>query len=244
MLSSLSTCKSLINYTGGAPPPLIGALKISTFVAGTTTNSIVNQYTTTTGLLAGSNLIVQNSNLPAIAGITNTCQFNTPVSSNSSNRVTFNNAFTFDSSVALSISVWVYCPGSNGLSSGDIKVFEGDNSECMLLWQSGSSQNSFNFNNTGSFTLNYATWNYIVCIITRSTRQQNVYINGVLSSSGSGVVSPGWGLPGSTSSISSLSIGRSLTSSHYSFYGFITDYRLYPRALTQSEITAIYNGAS
>lgn len=248
MLSSFSTFQSLTNYAGSSASsgPATGKLKISNFVAGNSTTSIVNQYSGLTGQITGSNLIVQSSNLSSIAssaGIVNAVQFNIPPSTSSSNRVMFNGAFTFDSSVAMTISAWVYCPGSNGLSSGDIKVFEGDASERMLLWQQGSAQNNFNFNNTGSFTLNFGVWNHVVCVMTRTGNKQDFYINGVYSTAGSGTIQSGWGLPGSTTSISSLAIGRSLSTLHYSFYGFVTDYRWYPRALTQTEVSAIYAGA-
>ena len=241
MLSSLGNINSINKYKssgsglatiiGNTTNNLNGRVKFANF--STTSTSNIYGYVPTTATV--SNLSVQNSILPSIsssAQITNTI-----VCVSSTRGQVKTGTFTFNSANGLTICCWIY--PLTPFSGSDIKVFEGDQSESMLLWQ-GSNSYNFNFNNATNFTLGANAWYHITCVMNRSSASQTVYVNGAFRNSSSGIT----GFPTSGTSISAngISIGCSLSTSHKPYNGYITDYRLYDRQLTATEIYSIYMG--
>lgn len=239
MLNSLGSINSINTYkssTGLSLAPIIGT-------ASNNLNGSVKfaNFTTTATNLYGSN--------PASATVSSTnIQNEVPSISTSAliaNSVFFTSSvkwrvstgsFAFDSSNGLTISAWLY--PSTPYNGSDIKVFEGDNSEKMLLWQASNSYN-FAFNNSQPyFLLGSGIWHHVACVMNRAAGSHLIYVNGVLIGSANGVDA----FPASTSTISKLSIGGSISTGHKGYTGLLTDYRLYPRMLNASEIYSIFKG--
>lgn len=112
----------------------------------------------------------------------------------------------------------------------------------IYYWaQNGFLQAQFNFGNAsvGSSNggLTYDTWQHITAIKEGSFIK--IYINGVLNATGnSGVATPNYsGIPGRFGT----SYWASFSPPHYNgFNGKMDEFRIYNRALTQSEITTLY----
>lgn len=135
-------------------------------------------------------------------------------------------------STSFSYSVWVYrtipvgtyttiCEFSTS-PYGTMQITSGD-----LLYYYDTASRFFSPSTAGAVPLN--VWTHIVYSISGST--VTLYINGVL-----------WGTAacGNTSPNSVFNIGRAGNNA-YSWGGLIDQFRIYPYALTQAQVTALYN---
>jgi hypothetical protein len=213
-----SSGQSLAPIIGTASNNLNGTVKFANF-----STTATNQYGSNPASATVSSTNIQNV-VPSISSsalITNSVFFT------STNRWKIaTGSFAFDSSNGLTISVWLN--PSTPYNGSDIKVFEGDSSERLLLWQGNNSYN-FAFNNSQPyFLLGLGTWYHIACVMNRASGSQSVFVNGILIGSASGINA----FPASTNTISQLSIGCSISTSHKPYTGLLTDYRLYPRVLS------------
>jgi hypothetical protein len=241
MLNCLGSINSINTYkssSGQSLAPIIGT-------ASNNLNGSVKfaNFTTTATNLYGNNPVsatVSSTNIQnVVPSISTSALITNSVFFTSTNRWKISTgSFAFDSSNGLTISVWLN--PSTPYNGSDIKVFEGDSSERMLLWQ-GSNSYNFAFNNSQPyFLLGLGTWFHLVCVMNRAAGSQSVFVNGVLIGTANGVDA----FPASTSTISQLSIGCSISTGHKPYTGLLTDYRLYPRMLNASEIYSIYKGYS
>ena len=148
---------------------------------------------------------------------------------------------------ALSLSAWIkpaaYPPAGNG--AGIIgKWINAASQRSHVLQLISTGKIGLNVSSDGTANAGYMTtqtvplnaWSHVVGVYTPSSTIQ-IYINGVLS----GTLSSG--IPASIyNSTNSVSIGSfySLGASTYSLNGIIDDVRIYNRALSAAEISAIY----
>jgi hypothetical protein len=143
----------------------------------------------------------------------------------------------------ITISVWIklstYPSGPrvgivstrNTTTGGGIN-FDISGTDCapgkMYLIQNGGS----GISSCGNVILNTGTWYYVVAVL--NAQGGTLYLNGQQDSILSG--SWTWGTGGS------LSIGSVMPGIPYFFPGLIDDVRIYNRALSAAEISALYNG--
>jgi hypothetical protein len=167
MLNSLGSINTINKYKSSSGPnlaPIIGTasnnLNGTVKFANFTTSSANNLYGTNLVSATASSTNIQNE-VPSIstsALITNSVFFTSTTRWKIST-----GSFAFDSSNGLTISVWLN--PSTPFNGSDIKVFEGDSSEHMLLWQ-GSNSYNFAFNNSQPyFLLGLGAWYLIACVM-------------------------------------------------------------------------------
>ncbi len=160
-------------------------------------------------------------------------------------------------STSISVSVWVYprsydWSGNPGGSTIIVRYEYGYSNPNGQTWGMGfnqsslsafilegasnNSQNSATVSHNNPLSLN--TWHHIVFTYNEATL--DLYLNGVL------VNSVNASLPLNTAGNSGISIGESNQANGYWYPtdGKIDDIAIYNRALTQEEITALYNGTT
>lgn len=92
-------------------------------------------------------------------------------------------------------------------------------------------------NATAPATINVNQWYMVTCVYTLSTHTVNVYLNGALIKTASGIASPG------AATTPTLYMGRdnpNTTGVNYIFQGSMDDVRIYGRALTLAQIQKLY----
>jgi len=105
----------------------------------------------------------------------------------------------------------------------------------VTLWLSDNGTNQAN-QQTSSANLTANQWIHIVAVYNQSSANVVFYINGVVSAdNGNSIYSSIY------NSSTHLDIGRKQDSSPEYFPGSLDDVRIYNRALTQAEITQLYN---
>jgi len=91
-------------------------------------------------------------------------------------------------------------------------------------------------NGTGTDTVGRNSWHMVTSVYTASTSQLDNYIDGTLDNSTTGVSQP------NALATASLYIGEDDPSiGGYHLFGALSDIRIYNRAITTTEITALYN---
>ncbi|MBT5908584.1 MAG: hypothetical protein HOH25_02205, partial [Opitutae bacterium] len=156
-----------------------------------------------------------------------------------------------NNSNALSISAWVNITstGTNAEDDGGILNFSGNDADSVLLWYNADAQGagipSYSFNAgsmllppqnrvNGSQNLAVAgSWQHVVGIFAGTARK--LYVDGTLKATGTGADT------GITQNGNQLRIGGWDISPAYDFDGLIDEIRLYDIALSDSEISEIYN---
>jgi len=143
------------------------------------------------------------------------------------------------SSTDFTLSAWVKLDAQGG---GMIlaKRLQGDLTG--WTWTIGNNQVYFGPGGAAPAAVGYATintglWYMITCVYTLSNQTLNIYINGVLIKSTTGIASP------STTIISTLYIGRddpNTAGINYFFPGSMDDVRIYGRALPVGQIQKLY----
>lgn len=96
----------------------------------------------------------------------------------------------------------------------------------------------FDPNALSNDTVSMNAWQHIVVTYTLSSHTAKIYLNGILNSTTSGILSP------SSTTANDLWIGHDVAGAPYSFHGKIDDIRIYTCALSDSEITVLYNGTT
>jgi len=135
----------------------------------------------------------------------------------------------------LSFSLWIY-PTSTA-AGGDIKVFEFNANEGIMLYTSASTTN-YSWMYSPTFTILNNVWTHLILTI-NSSNQTSIYVNNVL------VVSSSAANKYPTNSlIAQGKIGKSITSAHKPFTGSIDDFKIYNKILTVTEIDALFNNVA
>ena len=150
-------------------------------------------------------------------------------------------SFTIDTS--FSVCVWIM-PMTNNGAIRFVDFATGYNVNSIIVQESNtglSSVNAYFFAGTtilGSYAVSntfvLSTWRHVCAVVT--DKSANLYTQGI------GISNP-FSLPGTitpgTTRTQNL-VGRSAYANEPSFMGTMDELRLYPRALTQAEVTAIY----
>lgn len=130
----------------------------------------------------------------------------------------------------ISFSFWLYL---NGITSGgDTRIFEaGVHDQYFIQIQNNTL--TLNWCNRGQVvTVLSGVWMHVVCTINSSGVLQ-MFIDGVLISNATDINK--W-----VASVGNVYICRSVVGAHHSINGNIDDFKVYSKALTQSEVNAIY----
>lgn len=158
-----------------------------------------------------------------------------PNSNNSQNYINIGNLSQYLPG-AISLSQWVYfdgaTTGSRVISTGEmgISVYnDASNSVVLNCSYDPSGANIW----PSSYQITKYTWHHVVYTSEGGTAR--LYINGVLTDSSNNSVTP-------SISNSDWNIGRKSIAAYDGFGGVIDNIGIWNRALTQQEITALYNG--
>ena len=134
------------------------------------------------------------------------------------------------------------------------KLQDTDGGDC-IAWELDKHNGSSLFQNQGlkqfyvkssapdSFTLD-TNWNHIVVCYNYTTSTYMLYLNGTLHINNGTGLNNGWISTPSSKTFGKSRIGRSISSTHHSFRGYIGDFRIYNGTLTQSQVSSIYNGGN
>lgn len=144
-------------------------------------------------------------------------------------------SFNFVNATGLTISTWLYTIAQP--SGGDCKVFE-LSSEGLMLW-SGKASNNYNIANGTYFSMPLASWNHLVVTITSSSII-NIYVNNVLILTETITTK----YPTGTTINNGGKIGRSISTAHNAYNGYIDDFKIYNKILSLNEVGYLYNGLS
>lgn len=136
----------------------------------------------------------------------------------------------------VSISFWTFCDGSSSL--GDHKWFELDHSEGLMLFQNKNTSN-YAYCYLATFSMSHNVWHHVVCIDDYTNLNKMVYVDGTLVTTVSFASNTNFFIT-NASTCNAGRMGAGLTA-HNAPRGDMTDFRIYNRVLSASEITAIYN---
>ena len=233
MLSSFSTFQSLDNYatTSFAPPFTLnstgGILRYNMDRSGTSvTDSFASRHGSVTGTALWSSSVPSSFTNLATSSWGPMSDLNNYISTSS---------FSI-SSRNVSISCWIFPNG--GASQGDIKWWELDKAEGPHLFQNRNTTN-YGYDYLITWSLANNQWHHIVCIDDYTNLNKMVYINGSLYSTVSFASNTSFFIS-SASTCNGVRVGRGF-SAHQAPQGNITDFRVYNRILSASEVTALYN---
>ena len=140
------------------------------------------------------------------------------------------------SSRNVSFSCWIYCSG--GSNQGDVKWWEVDHSEGPHLYQNKNT-NNYAYDYLVTWTMTPNVWHHVVCMDDYTNLNKIVYVDGSLVNTVSFASNTSFFIT-NTSTCNAGRVGRGLTA-HVAPNGYMTDFRIYNRLLSASEITAIYN---
>jgi hypothetical protein len=162
--------------------------------------------------------------------------------------------FNFPLNQSFSISIWVknsnycsdinYCGGflsKQGITTNDNGIgfqvgFDNTNKVKFEYNTNLIIQPPVHFYNSSSLVVN--NWSNIVCIVEKNNNQIRIYYNGVLE----GTYNNSW-ISNSSSNSNPLYFGM-LRGSNYFYNGALDDIGIWNRAISQQEITALYNSQS
>jgi hypothetical protein len=129
-------------------------------------------------------------------------------------------------------------------STGDSVIWELDMNGGSTLYQNRSTKAFFvKAGTSNSFTLN-TNWNHIVVCYNYTTSTYMLYLNGTIHIANGTGLNDGWISTPNSNTFGKSRIGRSISSAHHSFNGYIGDFRIYNGTLTQSQVFDIYNGGN
>jgi len=236
MFSSLNSVQSIIDYASVSSAPSFtlnstgGILRYNMNNNGTHTT---DSFSTRNGSIVLTPLFSSNvpSNFSSIATLSWTLN-------NANNRYILAPSFPI-SSKNISISCWIFCTSSS--SNGDIKWFEVDGSEKSMLFQNKNT-NNYAYSYLVTWSMSPNTWHHIVCIDDFTNLKKSVYLNGNLVNTVSFSSYTNFFITSNTT-CNGARIGAGYTA-HHAGNGQLTDFRIYNRILTPTEITSIFNKQS
>jgi uncharacterized repeat protein (TIGR01451 family) len=164
--------------------------------------------------------------------------------------VDLGNGPTLQITGSLSISAWIFQTGVGSLNSDAAIVSKKEMDAKRIGFQLDTSKDqgprglAFRLGTGrrfGSTTIQMNRWYHVVGVYDAAARTIHVYVNGVLDDSTKGYVAPS----GSqlNSSLNAY-IGKRASTNGYEFKGTIDEVRIYNRAITPSEITALFNAGN
>lgn len=111
--------------------------------------------------------------------------------------------------------------------------------KCAIANHDGASLS--NFVSSSQSSLNQNNWVHCIGVLNSSSLVLSIYINGILSSQTSSINPNAWNV-----NTTSTYIGKWISpfGDYHLYNGIIDDIGIWNRALTQQEITALYNGAN
>jgi hypothetical protein len=231
MLSTLGTFQSIIPYTN--------ASSATTFTLNTSggvlrynmehPSSVTDSFSTKNGSVVGT----ANWNTTVPSGFSNIATSSWVGNGANGNYISAP-SFTL-ANKNVSISAWVYCTGAS--NAGDVKWW-GFNSQSdgLNLFQNRNTSN-YAYDYILTWSMSHNTWHHVVCIDDFSNLNKIVYVDGTLINTVSYSANQSFFL--SSTSVTGARIGAGY-SAHQAPQGYITDFRVYNRILSQAEITAIY----
>ncbi len=133
------------------------------------------------------------------------------------------------------VSVWVYRTSVAGMLEN---IFSGGGACQYPALRSLTVQNFYGAPinwQTGYTAPTINTWNHIAMTFAGTTGEYKIFVNGIREQSGSG---------SSYNNCSITSIGAIAAGNDRFFAGYIDDFRVYSRVLTEAEVVALYRGGS
>jgi len=237
MFSSINSIQSMINYANVSSAPSFTLNNINGIVRYNMNNNGTNVFdsfpSTRNGTIVSTSIFSSNvpSNFSAIA--TNSWTLN-----NSNSRYILAPSFPI-ANKNITTSCWIFC--TSNVSNGDIKWWEIDHAEGPMIFQNKNT-NNYAYSYLITWTMAQNVWNHVVCIDDFTNKQKSVYLNGNLVNTISFASYQSFFIT-SASNCNGARIGAGF-SGHHAGIGQITDFRIYNRILTPTEITSIFNKQS
>lgn len=160
-------------------------------------------------------------------------------------KVQYTTALPLTMASGMTIMFWLR-PVSNP-SGADGKFMEFDGDERFYLFFNASTQKyNWCYSTNAEFSLPINTWSHVTItttLQTSTTGTYSIYVNGTLTYSN---INYNTGVIGSVgklitnAQLSQVSIGRSISSAHIRFAGYISDFRIYNAILNAQQILQAY----
>jgi hypothetical protein len=237
MFSSFSTFQSILDFHGGSTAPPFSLNNTSGLLRYNMDNNGTNVFdsfpSSRNGSIVSTSIFSSNipTNFSSIATLSWTLN-------NSNGRYILAPSISI-ANKNITTSCWIFCTSS--VSGGDIKWWEIDHAEGPMLFQNKNT-NNYSYCYLITWSMSQNVWNHVVCIDNFTNLQKSVYVNGSLVNTISFASYQSFYIASATT-CNGARVGAGY-SAHRAGIGQITDFRIYNRILTPTEITSIYNKQS